>query len=255
MSDNFYFKSCPKDWFAGEVQSLPYEEKGMYSDIMHYYWLKECKVTFDMLKIRFQRDLELLEKTCSKSILLDILEVTKNGEVVIKFLSKQYSELNNLHEIRVKNGRKGGYAKHSSPTTILLEQKPSSTIAPLVAKPSIQELELELDIKKDTKVSKESEVYRKFAHLSITVDDNAKLVTSGYSQEQIDNTYDSIENYKKNKDYKSLYLTAKKWLSKEAKQVTTEEGVSEDFQYILDAVKKDEERYGKGTQWYADNCN
>ena len=60
-------------------------------------------------------------------------------------------------------------------------------------------------------------IYRKFAHLSITVEDNQKLLNAGNTQLEINDTYDSIENYKKNTNYKSLYLTAKKWLNKENK--------------------------------------
>lgn len=65
------------------------------------------------------------------------------------------------------------------------------------------------------KERKKENIYRRFAHLSISVDANKKLIDLGYSQEQIESTYDSIENYKKNTQYKSLFLTAKKWLQKE----------------------------------------
>lgn len=58
-------------------------------------------------------------------------------------------------------------------------------------------------------------IYRSFAHLEITIEENKKLLDIGYNQKQIDDIYDSIENYNKNNQYKSLYLTAKKWLNKE----------------------------------------
>ena len=66
---------------------------------------------------------------------------------------------------------------------------------------------------KDSKVKKE--VYRNFAHLSISNIEVEELKLPGYTIQQIDSILDAIENFKGNTKYKSLYLTAKKWLLKE----------------------------------------
>jgi len=59
------------------------------------------------------------------------------------------------------------------------------------------------------------QIYKEFDHLKISIEEFDKLIESGYSKNQIDNVLLSIENYSKNKNYKSLYLTSIKWLAKE----------------------------------------
>ena len=72
----------------------------------------------------------------------------------------------------------------------------------------------------DSVISKD--IYRSFAHLSITNADVEKLLNK-YSIDDIDEVLDSIENFKGNKKYTSLYLTASKWLSKNKKTTEAEE--------------------------------
>ena len=66
------------------------------------------------------------------------------------------------------------------------------------------------------------DIYRSFAHLSILNSDIEKLLEK-YSINEIDEVLDSIENFKGNKKYTSLYLTANKWLSKNKKSTEVEE--------------------------------
>jgi hypothetical protein len=66
------------------------------------------------------------------------------------------------------------------------------------------------------------DIYRSFAHLSISNSDVEKLLDK-YSINEIDDVLDSIENFKGNKKYTSLYLTANHWLSKNKKSTEVEE--------------------------------
>lgn len=63
--------------------------------------------------------------------------------------------------------------------------------------------------------------YRAFSHLSISIDEFNKLIADGNTKQQIDDILDSVENYKRNDKYTSLYLTAKKWLKNEKKRIQT----------------------------------
>lgn len=56
-------------------------------------------------------------------------------------------------------------------------------------------------------------IYRSFDSLFITKDEYNKLILQ-YPEEEVNDILDAIENYKDNKKFKSLYLTAKKWLKK-----------------------------------------
>jgi len=55
--------------------------------------------------------------------------------------------------------------------------------------------------------------YRSFAHLSLSQLEFEKLLLKN-TKEEIDEILDSIENYNKNKNYKSLFVTARSWLKK-----------------------------------------
>ena len=64
----------------------------------------------------------------------------------------------------------------------------------------------------------ENDIYKSFAHLSMSLREFNKLEAE-YDKSVIDSCLDSIENFKNNNKYKSLYLTCKNWLKKEPKKV------------------------------------
>ena len=84
------------------------------------------------------------------------------------------------------------------------------------------------------------DIYRQFAHLKLSDSEFEQLRKIGYPKNQIDSVLDSIENYKKNNKYKSLFLTTKNWLQKE--------GVQEEKQYsdpYVEHVAKQLEKINK----------
>jgi DNA-binding transcriptional MerR regulator len=67
--------------------------------------------------------------------------------------------------------------------------------------------------KNDKNKKNEENIYRRFAHLCLTQDEFEGLKIN-WTEEQINEILDQIENYAKNKAYKSLNLTAQNWLKK-----------------------------------------
>jgi len=63
----------------------------------------------------------------------------------------------------------------------------------------------------------DKDIYRRFAHLSISVLEYKKLCDE-YGEVNTNDILESIENFKNNTKYKSLYLTAKNWLKKLPKE-------------------------------------
>ena len=82
--------------------------------------------------------------------------------------------------------------------------------------------------------------YRVINHLKITEEEFTSL-SADYSKQQIDDVLDQIENYKNNKNYVSLYLTAKNWLKRDnSKQLDAK--VSNDP--LVEEMKRQMKMYG-----------
>lgn len=104
---------------------------------------------------------------------------------------------------------------NGNPTKGTYKAKDKDTHKQVQVQVQVQEEEQEQE-------KEEVQVYRKFKHLSISVDEVEKLKSNGYTKIQIDEVLDKIENYSQNKKYSSLYLTANNWLKKEEQEKAQE---------------------------------
>ena len=189
-----YFKYFPSEWVTGDITLCTMESQGLFMNICSYYWMKNCSMSLANAKQRFSK----YESQLNQLIEFDIIKIDNEENIIINFLDNQMNEFINVAEKRAIAGAKGGKAKAKQ--------------LPKIAKAKLSYKDKDKDKDKD-------KIYRSFLHLKILIKENNKLIDLGYNQKQIDSVYDSIENYKQNKKYISLYLTAKKWLEKEPKKL------------------------------------
>jgi hypothetical protein len=116
--------------------------------------------------------------------------------------------------------------KKSKPTTEAISNLNNQNKEPIsegLSEPISEQIETKKKLKeKETNTSVHS-----FLHLSINQEELDKLKEK-FSEEDIFDCFDKIENYKDNKKYKSLYLTANTWLKKDYKEKSKEDDLPDD---------------------------
>jgi hypothetical protein len=204
----------PKDWGNSEsVFELSLSERGLYRELIDLAMLNDNKTEYkpDIWSRKFASTLEEINQIIKRLSEIGLIEIKDN----ILFISSCEKRL-----VFVRTGREGG--KKSKPINKGISKGISKGINKGIS--NQREREREREINKD--------VYLSFDHLSITVDEYQKLI-SVYTQQQVNDIFDDIRNYKNNKSYKSLYLTAKKWLKKLPAQTETSEENKINFDILL----------------------
>lgn len=185
-----WFKFTPTDWIMGKIQKCPEITQARFMRLLCLYWNKECVLSLEDAEIEIDKD--HLDILISKKVLKIIDDL-----LVIDFLNEQ---LESISETSLKRKE-----------AVLKRWNKVKQIDTSVLQTNTSVLQIDTEKRRERE---DKSMYKSFSHLSISINDVDKLKTD-YTIIQIDNVLESIENYKKNTNYKSLYLTAKKWLEKE----------------------------------------
>lgn len=203
-----WFKFSPSDWTMGRISRLPVSIQGEYIRFCCIYWNKECNMTIE------EAELEFTKKAFNRLLEIKVLKTDKDN-IKINFLDNQMED---IEAMRVRNSEAGKLSAEKRK----LRRETNARSTP-VQRNSTEKIKSK---------SKSKNIYRSFDHLFLTIDDYNKLLEF-WSKENVEMVLDSIQNYKKNKNYKSLYLTARSWLRDTPKRSQKN---SEDS--LLDNVKK-----------------
>ena len=110
-----YFKFEPAEYLTKDISFCSIGSQGLFINICSYYWQRECSLTVEQVKRRFNYPDELQELI--NEGIIDI----EDSVISIKFLDLQYEDATKLSTKNSVNGSKGGRPKKNPNET---ETKP-----------------------------------------------------------------------------------------------------------------------------------
>ncbi len=180
-----WFKFRPSDWIMGRISKTNKTTQAEFLNFCCTYWNKGCNVSIKQCKF------ELTPNVYKKLVDLEIIKICDDN-VFIMFLDEQMDGIKDMRQKASLAGLASAKKRNENKrTSTNVERKPT-----------------------EKRREEKKNIYRSFDHLFITNEEVEKLKKQ-YSLIQIENTIDSIQNYQKNKNYKSLYLTCKAWLKRD----------------------------------------
>lgn len=168
------------------------------------YKMKQDKSTWRALAMQMHKTVEEIKTFLNECIKEYELFVTDDVFFYSESLLRRMNKKDEITQKR-KDAANARWNKSKDEKSMQMHNKSNASAMQLDAK--------EMKLKEINEMKEK--IYRHFKHLSITVEEKDRILSKGYTIEQLDETLDSIENYSSNKKYVSLNLTVQKWLKKE----------------------------------------
>lgn len=215
MKELPYFKFYVAEWLNGDITLEDYYTQGLFTNICAYYWSKGCSITLTQLRKKF-RDAQ--ERYIDDLLSSGVLKI-KDDFVIISFLDEQFLDWQNLSKKNSQNGKKGGRPIGSIKRDKTQKKATAfNSLTQTQSETKAKKTNIEYSIEDKIIIKEDNSIYRAFAHLKISFIEVEKLNKEGFSIEKVDDILNRIENYAKNKNFKSLYLTALNWLKDDQKK-------------------------------------